>query len=99
MTNDAGVGGAVQPGSHGRHDCVPLPPHRVPRRFRHPLARRQKGPLPRRPPLPRGTEQPSKQKGNGLDVSERHLGFDTFDLVEQMLVSHHFTRDGDDDGR
>lgn len=50
-------------------------------------------------PLPRGTEQPSKQKGNGLDVSERHLGFDTFDLVEQMLVSHHFTRDGDDDGR
>ncbi|MEU5464209.1 class I SAM-dependent DNA methyltransferase [Streptomyces althioticus] len=31
-----------------------------------------------------------------FDVSERHLGFDTFDLVEQMLVSHHFTRDGDD---
>ncbi len=29
------------------------------------------------------------------DVSERHLGFDTFDLVGQTLVSHHFTRDGD----
>ncbi|MEQ8145179.1 class I SAM-dependent methyltransferase [Streptomyces sp. OP7] len=31
-----------------------------------------------------------------FEVSEQHLGFDTFDLVEQMLVSHHFTRDGDD---
>src|SRR5689334_3368295 len=31
-----------------------------------------------------------------FDVSEHHLGFDTFDLVEQILVSHHFTRDGDD---
>ncbi|MFE5997126.1 class I SAM-dependent DNA methyltransferase [Streptomyces sp. NPDC056454] len=31
-----------------------------------------------------------------FDVSERHLGFDTFDLVEQILVSHHLTRDGDD---
>lgn len=31
-----------------------------------------------------------------FDVSERHLGFDTFDLVEQLLVSHHLTRDGDD---
>ncbi|SMF79237.1 class I SAM-dependent methyltransferase [Streptomyces sp. Amel2xC10] len=31
-----------------------------------------------------------------FDVSDRHLGFDTFDLVEQILVSHHFTRDGDD---
>ncbi|MFE5831790.1 class I SAM-dependent DNA methyltransferase [Streptomyces sp. NPDC056488] len=31
-----------------------------------------------------------------FDVSERHLGFDTFDLVEQVLVSHHLTRDGDD---
>lgn len=31
-----------------------------------------------------------------FDVSERHLGFDTVDMVEQMLVSHHFTRDGDD---
>jgi SAM-dependent methyltransferase len=29
-----------------------------------------------------------------FDVSEQHLGFDTFDLVEQTLVSHHFTRDG-----
>ncbi|GGO56656.1 methyltransferase [Streptomyces daqingensis] len=31
-----------------------------------------------------------------FDVSERHLGFDTFDLVNQTLVSHHLTRDGDD---
>lgn len=31
-----------------------------------------------------------------FDISERHLGFDTVDLVEQMLVSHHFTLDGDD---
>ncbi|MEU7413460.1 hypothetical protein AB0B40_29795 [Streptomyces sp. NPDC042638] len=30
-----------------------------------------------------------------FDVSAEHLGFDTFDLVEQILVSHHFTRDGD----
>lgn len=29
-------------------------------------------------------------------VSERHLGFDTFDPVERILVSHHFTRDSDD---
>ncbi|MEV7560664.1 class I SAM-dependent methyltransferase [Streptomyces sp. NPDC089795] len=37
-----------------------------------------------------------------FDVSERHVGFDTFDLVEQILVSHHFTHDGGsggDDGR
>ncbi|MGY1433587.1 class I SAM-dependent methyltransferase [Streptomyces reniochalinae] len=32
----------------------------------------------------------------GIELSEQHLGFDTFDLVEQVLVSHHFTRDGDD---
>ncbi|MFJ6940644.1 class I SAM-dependent DNA methyltransferase [Streptomyces sp. NPDC101132] len=31
-----------------------------------------------------------------FDVSEHHVGFDTFDLVEQVLVSHHLTRDGDD---
>lgn len=31
-----------------------------------------------------------------FDVSERHAGFDTVDVVEQTLVSHHFTRDGDD---
>ncbi|MFF2716808.1 class I SAM-dependent DNA methyltransferase [Streptomyces sp. NPDC058011] len=30
-----------------------------------------------------------------FDVSERHLGFDTFDLVEQMQVSNHFTREAD----
>ncbi|MEU8932448.1 class I SAM-dependent methyltransferase [Streptomyces sp. NPDC048409] len=45
------------------------------------------------PPLrslpPGGTAVP-------FDVSEGHLGFDTFDLVGQILVSHHLTRDGAD---
>ncbi|MFB7741176.1 class I SAM-dependent DNA methyltransferase [Streptomyces sp. NPDC056132] len=40
---------------------------------------------------------PPGQVAVPFDVSERHLGFDTFDLVRQVLVSHHFTRDGDDD--
>jgi SAM-dependent methyltransferase len=39
---------------------------------------------------------PPGQVAVPFDVSEQHLGFDTFDLVEQILVSHHFTRDGDD---
>ncbi|MEV6806922.1 class I SAM-dependent methyltransferase [Streptomyces sp. NPDC051132] len=39
---------------------------------------------------------PPGQVAVPFDVSERHLGFDTFDLVRQILVSHHFTRDGDD---
>ncbi|MEI7030433.1 class I SAM-dependent methyltransferase [Streptomyces pratensis] len=39
---------------------------------------------------------PPSQGAVPFDVSEQHLGFDTFDLVEQILVSHHFTRDGDD---
>jgi SAM-dependent methyltransferase len=39
---------------------------------------------------------PPGQVAVPFDVSERHLGFDTFDLVEQILVSHHFTRDADD---
>ncbi|MFJ9620944.1 class I SAM-dependent DNA methyltransferase [Streptomyces sp. NPDC101181] len=38
---------------------------------------------------------PPGQVAVPFDVSERHLGFDTFDLVEQVLTSHHFTRDGD----
>ncbi|GGJ08426.1 class I SAM-dependent DNA methyltransferase [Streptomyces brasiliensis] len=38
---------------------------------------------------------PPGQVAVPFDVSARHLGFDTFDLVEQILVSHHFTRDGD----
>ncbi|MZD03569.1 methyltransferase domain-containing protein, partial [Streptomyces sp. SID5785] len=38
---------------------------------------------------------PPGQVAVPFDVSERHLGFDTFDLVEQILVSHHFTRDGE----
>ena len=39
---------------------------------------------------------PPGQVAVPFEVSERHVGFDTFDLVEQLLVSHHFTRDGDD---
>ncbi|MFJ8888896.1 class I SAM-dependent DNA methyltransferase [Streptomyces sp. NPDC102402] len=38
---------------------------------------------------------PPGQVAVPFDVSERHLGFDTFDLAEQLLVSHHFTRDDD----
>ncbi|MFJ7270340.1 class I SAM-dependent DNA methyltransferase [Streptomyces sp. NPDC099050] len=37
---------------------------------------------------------PPGQVAVPFDVSERHLGFDTFDLVEQILVSHHFIREG-----
>ena len=44
------------------------------------------------PPLRR---LPPGQLAAPFDVSERHLGFDTFDLVAQELVSHHYTRDGD----
>jgi SAM-dependent methyltransferase len=39
---------------------------------------------------------PPGQAAVPFDVSERHLGFDTFDLTGQLLVSHHFTRDGED---
>ncbi|MFF0554245.1 class I SAM-dependent DNA methyltransferase [Streptomyces sp. NPDC004311] len=39
---------------------------------------------------------PPGQAAVPFDVSEGHLGFDTFDLVEQVLVSHHLTRDGED---
>jgi SAM-dependent methyltransferase len=39
---------------------------------------------------------PPGQVAVPFDVSERHLGFDTFDLVAQLLVSHHLTRDGED---
>ncbi len=30
-----------------------------------------------------------------FDVSERHLGFDEYEVVDQGLVSHHFTKRGD----
>ncbi|MDF3299374.1 class I SAM-dependent DNA methyltransferase [Streptomyces tropicalis] len=39
---------------------------------------------------------PPEQVAVPFDVSERHVGFDTFDLVGQVLVSHHLTQDGDD---
>ncbi|MET9254126.1 class I SAM-dependent methyltransferase [Streptomyces sp. NPDC003717] len=37
---------------------------------------------------------PPGQVAVPFDVSERHLGFDTFHLAEQVLVSHHLTQDG-----
>ncbi|MEU9356996.1 class I SAM-dependent methyltransferase [Streptomyces sp. NPDC048301] len=40
---------------------------------------------------------PPTQTAVPFDVSEQHLGFDTFDLTEQLLVSHHFFRE--EDGR
>ncbi|MGW2962644.1 class I SAM-dependent DNA methyltransferase [Streptomyces sp. NPDC001220] len=39
---------------------------------------------------------PPGQVAVPFDVSPGHIGFDTFDLVEQILVSHHLTRDGED---
>ncbi|MFJ8039254.1 class I SAM-dependent DNA methyltransferase [Kitasatospora sp. NPDC096147] len=39
---------------------------------------------------------PPTQIAVPFDVSGQHVGFDTFDLVDQILVSHHFTRDGED---
>jgi SAM-dependent methyltransferase len=38
---------------------------------------------------------PPGQVAVPFDVSDGHLGFDTFELAEQILTSHHFTRDGD----
>ncbi|WP_416968723.1 class I SAM-dependent DNA methyltransferase [Streptomyces sp. 4F14] len=38
---------------------------------------------------------PPGQVAVPFDVSEGHLGFDTFDLARQLLVSHHFTREED----
>ena len=39
---------------------------------------------------------PPGQLAAPFDVTERHLGFDTFDLVTQQATSHHYTRDPDD---
>ena len=41
------------------------------------------------PPLRR---LPPTQSAVPFDVSDEHVGFDTFELAEQRLVSHHFTR-------
>ncbi|OEV12522.1 class I SAM-dependent DNA methyltransferase [Streptomyces nanshensis] len=38
---------------------------------------------------------PPGQVAVPFDVSDRHVGFDTVDPVEQTLVSHHFTRETD----
>ncbi|MFG3196943.1 class I SAM-dependent DNA methyltransferase [Streptomyces sp. NPDC048208] len=39
---------------------------------------------------------PPTQAAVPFDVSTGHIGFDTFDLVAQILVSHHLTQDGED---
>jgi hypothetical protein len=44
------------------------------------------------PPLRR---LPPGQLAAPFDVSEGHLGFDTYDLVTQECSSHHYTRDVD----
>lgn len=44
------------------------------------------------PPLRR---LPPGQLAAPFDVSERHLGFDTHDLVHQLCTSHHFTKEPD----
>jgi SAM-dependent methyltransferase len=38
---------------------------------------------------------PPGQVAVPFDVSDRHLGFDTVELAEQILTSHHFTEVGD----
>ena len=38
---------------------------------------------------------PFGERYRPFDVSERHLGFDEYDVVEQGLVSHHYTLVGD----
>lgn len=44
------------------------------------------------------TGLPPGQSAIPFDVTERHVGFDTIDVVSQQTVSHHYTRraDGDD---
>ncbi len=44
------------------------------------------------PPLRR---MPPGQSAVPFDVSQAHVGFDTFDLVTQQAVSHHYTREAD----
>jgi SAM-dependent methyltransferase len=38
---------------------------------------------------------PPGQAAVPFDVSERHVGLDTYDVVTQQAVSHHFTREPD----
>ncbi|MEP9383127.1 class I SAM-dependent methyltransferase [Nocardioides sp. KR10-350] len=38
---------------------------------------------------------PPGQTAAPFDVSEEHVGFDTYDLVSQQAVSHHLTREAD----
>ncbi|MFD4790525.1 class I SAM-dependent DNA methyltransferase [Streptomyces sp. NPDC058459] len=39
---------------------------------------------------------PPTQLAVPFDMSAGHIGLDTFDLADQILVSHHLTRDGED---
>lgn len=38
---------------------------------------------------------PPGQRAVPFDVSEQHVGFDTYDLATQQAVSHHYTRESD----
>lgn len=38
---------------------------------------------------------PPGQSAVPFDVSDHHLGFDTYDLVTQQAISHHFTKQSD----
>ena len=44
------------------------------------------------PPLRR---LPPGQTAVPFDVSDEHIGFDTYDVIRQICVSHHYRRDGD----
>jgi SAM-dependent methyltransferase len=45
--------------------------------------------------VPRLRSLPPGQTAVPFEVSERHLGFDTYDVVTQRAVSHHYTREPD----
>lgn len=47
--------------------------------------------------VPQLRRLPPGQAAVPFDVSDAHLGFDTYDLVTQQAISHHLTRE--DDGR
>ena len=37
----------------------------------------------------------ARADGRPFDVSDEHIGFDTYDVIRQICVSHHYRRDGD----
>ncbi|MFE6994991.1 class I SAM-dependent DNA methyltransferase [Microbacterium sp. NPDC057659] len=45
--------------------------------------------------VPSVRRMPPGQDAAPFDVSEQHLGFDTYDFVTQRAISHHYTRQDD----